>query len=702
MVVILAEKPDQARKLASPFPHRRQKNHIEIQHCSLFKQGATVVWAIGHLVTLAEPERYESNWKKWNLHDLPLIPESFQHQIVAEKAHHYKEIKKHLLSASEIIIATDPAREGELIARWIIQMAGATRKPIKRLWSSSLTSDAIIQAFQNLRTGKSTEPIYHEALARSYSDWLVGMNASRVYTLLLQAKGVAGVFSAGRVQTPLLTLIRKREVEIENFKPEHFWELVGEFHTENEDLYTGKHRKRFTDRAEAYALFERLQGLPGVITDVTADLKRIAPPKLHSLSTLQTKMNRRFKLSPTQILNVVQGLYEKGYVSYPRTDSQYVGKAEANTFPELLARLSASFAIPDPPQKVLQNKRYVNDAKVTDHHAILPTTQLPFLNKLNTNERQVYDEIARSFIAIHAPDYRYRETIIQTTVENVDFKSVGRVPIDFGWKKYLDEVKKEAKKDEMILPSVTKGEKVRAHISPKEGMTQAPKPYTEGQLIQLMKTAGKHIEDENIESKAIGLGTEATRAGMIQTLKDRDYITVSKNTVMVTEKGKTLVQAIAGTPLAKPDLTAKWEAYLIEIGQGKRSHLPFIERSKALAAHLVKHATAQSKTWQIEVATTSAITSPIGPCPQCQQPLVAHQKFYGCSGYRSGCKFSLPKQYCKKKISPATVKRLLTKGKSNLLKGFVSKQGNKFDAFLVLKDGKIAFDFAKDHSTKSV
>jgi DNA topoisomerase-3 len=720
MTVILAEKPDQARKLASPFPHSRQKSHITIQNCSQFPKGAVVVWAIGHLVQLVNPETYDPIWKKWNLNQLPLIPDSFKYEVVKSKAGHFKEVKKHLMSATEIIIATDPAREGELIARLILKKAGVSKKPLKRLWCSSMTEDAIKNAFQQLRPEESTKPFYHEALARSCSDWLVGINTSRAYTLLLQRKGISGVFSTGRVQTPLLSLIRRREEEIERFKPEKFWELISLFTTSSGEQYQGKHEEAFSDQKKGEAKLQEITGKPGIVVKLKTEKKSIKPPKLHSLSTLQTKMNRRYKFSPSRILEIVQKLYEKGYVSYPRTDSQHVTQAEAVTFPRILDKIGKKFPIPAKLNDISKNKRYVDDSKVSDHYAIIPTEQVPNLAQLESEDLKIYTEIAQSLIAAHCTDYIYNETTIITDVAATPFKTVGRQPLDQGWKTFFQDNPKEDPKEAVtLLPIVAKNETVQSDISLKEGVTKPPKPYTEGQLIQVMKTAGKHIEDEELlqDMKGMGIGTEATRANIIQTLKDREFIIVEKNTTRVTEKGKLLARVVDGTPLAKPDMTAKWEEYLYQIGKGTKSHIHFIERSKELTMKLIEDAKQRSSSWQLSqselairpqstkatsyknpAAKKGAATpyESIGPCPRCGKNIVERKGFYGCTGYKEGCRFTLPQEYLGKKISKTNVKRLIEKSRSNLIKGFKSNKGTSFDAYLVLQNNKLSIEYRDD------
>ncbi|RAL21020.1 type IA DNA topoisomerase [Thermoflavimicrobium daqui] len=695
MNVILAEKPDQARKLASPFVHKKEKSLIRIAPCTTFPQGAVVIWAIGHLCELVEPEKYNPMWKKWRLESLPIIPAQFKHRIIKQKAGHFQFIKGILNKADTIIIATDPAREGEYIARIIIQLAGASKKEIKRLWCSSLTESAIKQAFSNLRQGQETQALYDEALARAYSDWLVGINTSRAYTLLMQQKGIKDVFSTGRVQTPLLCLIRRREEEIEQFKEEPFWEIEAMFDT-GKEKYKGKYKERFFVKKEAENLLTRLMGQPAFVYKIKADLKKVKPPMFHSLSTLQAKMNRKYKFPPAKVLQLVQSLYEKGYVSYPRSDSQHVTPAEAREFPCIINLLRKQFQISKKLKDIRQNGRYVNAKKVSDHYAIIPTEQVPTLPQLPPDERKIYDEIARSLIAAHYPDYEYIQTKVTTKIDPYEFESLGKKVTQRGWKEVFQEEKEE---ENQPLPKLQEGQQVDPSLSLKEGITQPPKPYTEGQLITLMKTAGKHIEDEDLSSmKGMGLGTEATRAGMIQTLKERNYIEVKRNIVSTTKKGKMLVNAVGDTILGKADLTAKWEQYLHGIGQGKKLPVHFIEKSKELARHLVEDAISRAKKWKISESVqqdgqTSKKPEILGICPVCGKGIIDRKTFYGCIGYQRGCKFTLPSKLLGKKISKAHIKKLLSGKKTGLIKGFVSKKGTKFDAYLRFVDGKITFEF---------
>lgn len=706
---ILAEKPDQARKLAAPFKSESKKGFIYIYPCSTFKEGAYVVWAIGHLCSLSSPESYKEEWKDWRLETLPMIPEQFKHEVVKEKAAHFKIVKEKLSDSkvNEIIIATDPAREGEYIARIIIQMAGI-KKPIKRLWNSSLTANSIKKAFDNLVSEEKTKPLYHEALARSYSDWLVGMNTSRAYTILLRQKGIKETFSTGRVQTPLLSLIARRMKEIGTFEPKNYYEIIAHFLIANNEYtgkyFNGKEYVRFNGNQDALAIVNECKNQNATITEMTTERKNIAPPLLFSLSSLQAKANEKFKLAPAKTLEIVQSLYEHGYVSYPRSDSNYVTKEEALEFPKILLKLKNVEKYKDiiVARDISDNKRFVDESKVSDHYAIIPTDQVPKMDSLSDDESKIYDLIARSLIAAHYDAAVIDQTTLITQVKNHQFKTTGRQIIEEGWRKILFEQEKEVDEDNKELPLVQQSDTgIVKDIEAKKGTTKPPKPYTEGQLITLMKTAGKTIDNKDLENElgqklsSVGIGTEATRAGIIQTLKVRNYIEVKKNQVFVTPKGQILVDAVEDTILSSVELTAQWEHYLSKIGQGKASGQNFINKSKELAEKLVKDAITQSKNWQIaKLVDEMKKEDVLGPCPKCNKDIVDKGKFFGCTGYKeNNCNFTIPKSILGKSISQTNVTKLLTKGKTNLIKGF--KDG-KFDAYLTWKEkskGETTFEF---------
>ena len=712
MKVVIAEKPDQALKLASPFSHRKQQGYVEVKPNALFPQGAYFTWAVGHVCELVPPEAYNPKWKKWSVESLPLIPDSFRHQVMRSKAKQFGIIKQLLRrqEVKEIIHAGDAGREGELIIRTIIEMSGV-RKPMKRLWISSLTEKAVMAGFASLLAESETRNLYHEAYSRACADWLVGMNASRVYTLLLKQKGINDVFSAGRVQTPTLALVVKREKEIANFKPEPFWEVKATFEVEKK-RYEGTWHKDGETRIKDPELAARIaafcQDKPANVADVQTERKEFLPPYLFNLSSLQATANKMYKYSPQKTLEIAQKLYVKGLLSYPRSDSSFVTAEEAKSFPEILAKLSKQSEyqpfFPLPTSSIAHNRRYVNEKKVTDHYAIIPTEQVPTVSRLSKEEQNIYDLVARRLIAAHFESALYDYTTVHTLVdERASFLSKGKVQVRAGWREVLFDEKDDK---DAILPPLQAGEtgKVKK-AAVKESKTQPPKRYTEGELITLMKTAGKHLDNEELEkvlTRTEGLGTEATRAGIIAMLKTRKYIEIRKNQVFATPKGMLLIDVIGDKILASPEMTARWEQRLAEIGQGEASPEAFMEQVRKLSHKIVTDAVEQSREWQLagydvasmpKQASKFTLGTKVAVCRVCQGDVVDKGDFYGCSNYKkTNCTVTVSKTILGKKITPANVKKLMETGKSNLIKGF-QKGKERFDAYLVWdeqeKKGKI-------------
>jgi DNA topoisomerase-3 len=717
MKVIIAEKPDQGATLASIFQTKKHQGYIEIYPNELFPKGAYMTWAVGHLFQLAPPERYRPEWKQWKLETLPIIPERFQYEVEKAKAKQFSIIKEllHKPEVTEIIHAGDAGREGELIVRNIIHMSGV-KKPMKRLWLSSLTPKAIYEGFRQLLEEKETRHLYEEAYARACADWLVGMNASRVYSILLKQKGMNDVFSVGRVQTPTLAFIVKREKEIEQFRPEPFWEVVATFAVDGRQ-YEGKWvneegETRIKEEQLAQKIAQFCRNKPIEVNEVKTERKTFLPPLLFNLSSLQATANKVYQFSPKKTLDILQKLYQKGIVSYPRSDSNYVTKGEAETFPDILQKLRAfpeyQPFFPLPNASILHNKRYVNEKKVTDHYAIIPTEQVTDPAKLSADERKIYDLIVRRLIAAHYEAAVFDYTTIITLVDGrARFISKGKQQIQEGWRKVISQREED---DVAILPSLREGEQGAVlNVRIKEGKTQPPKRYTEGQLITLMKTAGKFLDNEELEkvlAKTEGLGTEATRAAIITMLKERNYIEVKKNQVYATDKAKVLIEAIGDKILASPEMTAKWEQRLSEIGEGKASAAQFMEQVKKLSKKIVEDALAMSKDWDFTGLDTESIQrttskatlgKPVGTCKLCGGTVIDKGTFYGCANYaKTKCSFTISKKILGKTISQTNVKKLLQHGKTNVIKGF--KKGEKtFDAVLVWdeKEKKIAFSFPK-------
>lgn len=705
-------------KLAAPFKSKKSQGYIEVAPHSLFPKGAYFTWAVGHICELLPPEEYNPSWKKWRIDTLPIIPEHFSYRVMRSKSKQYTIIKNLLRKpeVTEIIHAGDAGREGELIIRNIIEITKVS-KPIKRLWISSLTEKAVKEGFQNLLFEQDTRNLYYEAKARACADWIVGMNASRVYTLLLKEKGVSDVFSAGRVQTPTLALIVKREKEIANFKSQAFWEVFANFEM-NGKQYEGKWMKDNESRLSSKEMAEKIAAFckdkPAEVVEVETERKEYQPPLLFNLSSLQATANKAYKFSPKKTLDVAQSLYTKGIISYPRSDSSYITKGEAQTIPEIFSKLEKwdeyKGYFPTPVASILNNSRYVNEKKVTDHYAIIPTDQVPNPAKLSGDEQKIYDLIVKRLIAAHYKPAIFDYTTVKTLVDGrAEFITKGKVKLQDGWRKVL--FQEDSKDDDVILPPLEKAEAGIVEKSfTKEGKTQPPKRYTEGQLITLMKTAGKHIDNDELEkvlAKTEGLGTEATRAGIITMLKDRNYIKVEKNQVFATEKGILLIDVIGDRILASPEMTAKWEQRLHEIGKGQAAPASFMMQTKKLSQKIVDDAKEQSGVWDLSHVNIETISSQkssynkkeigtvVGTCKKCGGDVINKGKFYGCANYKkSNCQFTISGRILGKTISKTNVQKLLSANKTNLIKGF--KKANKtFDAYLILNEqtGKIEFEF---------
>ncbi|NMD72468.1 DNA topoisomerase III [Bacillus sp. DNRA2] len=694
MKLIIAEKPDQGLTLASVFKMKKQQGFIEILPNEIFTNGAFVTWAVGHVCQLVSPEKYDATLKKWSLDTLPIIPAQFQYEVTKDKAKQFGIIKKLVNDprVTSIIHAGDAGREGELIIRNILRLTNC-RKPMQRLWISSLTPKAIKDGFLSLLTEGETRNLYFEAYTRACADWVVGMNASRLYSLLLQKRGFSDVFSVGRVQTPTLALIVKREHEIENFVSVPFWEVQANFLIVGKK-YNGKWEKDGETRIKTKEMAEKIasfcQNKAAEVAEVKAEKKEFLPPLLYNLSALQADANRKFKFPPKKTLDVLQKLYQKGIVSYPRSDSRHVTKGEAEGFGETLRKIAAlneyGELFPLPVQSIAENKRYVNDKKVTDHYAIIPTEQVPNVNKLSSDEKLLYDMIVRSLIAAHYGKAISEYTTVKTLVDGrAEFISKGKVDLEEGWRKVIPHKEKDG---EPVLPHLLVGDHgIVKKVEVKESATQPPKRYTEGQLITLMKTAGKHIEDKELEKvlmKTEGLGTEATRAGIITMLKDRKYIDIKKNLVYATAKAKILISAVGKQILASPEMTAKWEQRLKEISEGTASPKQFMEQTNKMVIHLIQAGSSESLDWLfseedeqsfVPRETKQRRVTKLGPCKKCDGAIIDKGTFYGCSNYnKTKCTFTISKKVLGKTITQQNIKKLLKDGVTDVIEGFTGKE----------------------------
>lgn len=633
MKVILTEKPSVARDIAKCL-------NINGKRDGYFEgNGYQITWAFGHLVELKEPDEYNQAWKRWSLESLPIIPEKFglKARGDASAQKQLNIIKRLFKTADEIICATDAGREGELIFRYILSWAGCVQKPFKRLWISSLTDDSIRKGFAGLQDGHAYDGLYRAAKCRSESDWIVGLNATRLYTLKFGQQ--RSLWTIGRVQTPVLALIVQKDAEISSFVPKDFWEL----HTLYRDAdfqYTGG---RFDNKADAEALLNQVAGRDFRIDEVKGKKETVSPPLLYDLTDLQKDMSIRYGLTADQTLSCAQQLYEKKHITYPRTDSRYLSNDMKPGVKPLLNKLRAKFEQQIEPldlDKLTLGSRTFNDAKVSDHHAIIPTSAVP--GGLSGHEAKVYEAIVLRFIAAFYPPCIKRITTVlgsvgtEAEVGEVKFKTTGTVIESPGWQVlYKNDGSKQADKELKILPNFAKGETGPQQASINQGKTTPPKPYNEASLLSIMESAGKTCDDEQLKEalKEKGLGTPATRASIIEVLIKRNYIQRQKKTLTSTESGRHLISIIADDRLKSAAMTGEWEAKLKKIEHNNYDPDRFM-------AEIIQF------TQQIKDESERPLydQSRLGDCPLCGQPVIEGRKGYGCSAWKAGCQFVLWKQ----------------------------------------------------------
>jgi len=685
--LIIAEKPSVARDLAAVLgKFNNRDGHLE--------NGRYIVsWAFGHLLELAEPEDYDAVLKRWDLAALPIMPASFQLKPIASGRKQLGVLKGLLRSnqVDEVVNACDAGREGEIIFRRIYETAGCT-KPFRRLWLSEATPAAVKAAFRKLRPGRELDSLAAAAEARSRADWLVGINATRAWTCRHGA-----LLSVGRVQTPTLALVVQRDREIRNFRPEPYWQVVAHFSdtTQSYDgLWTRDDRDRFTALEQAERIQRALAGVTTArVTKVGQKDKQEPPPQLYYLTALQRDANRRYGLTAKATLDAAQALYEKHKLfTYPRTDSRYLMASLAGT---LAGRIDAVTGVPDyagfrPPTTTLTDKRFVDDSKVTDHHAIIPTATTPDLGALSKPERQVYDLVARRFLAPFFFQHCYTQVTVLTEAAGEPFVSRGRVEIDPGWRVLYN--RDEDEEAEPALPLLAEGQTVNLEgVDVLEKTTKPPKRYTEASLLAAMENAGRFLEDTESAGTlkaAGGIGTPATRAAIIETLIKRDYMRREKKSLIPTAKGEGLIDLVPEA-LRSVELTVRWENGLLDIERGGVDAAEWMERIKNYTREVVQLAREQESVGERVQTHGEAL----GQCPLCGREVIEYPKSYGCSGYRDGCKFAIWKEVAGKKITAKQARDLLAKGRTGVIRGFKSKAGKTFDAILVLgQDGKVGFE----------
>ena len=585
MICVLAEKPSVARDIA-----RVLGANTPGKGC-LKGGGYVVTWAVGHLVTQVNPEEIDARWKTWRQDTLPMLPENIPLKVIAQSRDQFQCVKT-ILNAPQVdsvICATDAGREGELIFRRIYQMAGC-RKPFRRLWISSMTEEAIQEGFANLRDGADYDGLYASALCRSDADWLVGMNGSRAFTLRYDS-----LLSVGRVQTPTLSILVKRALEIRNFVPENYWEVQADFGGYRGTWIDKDGKTRIPDEKTAKEIVSAVTGREGEVLEVSTERKRVPPPLLYDLTTLQREANARYGFTAQKTLNLAQALYEKHkLLTYPRTDSRYLShdmrpkvQGILKGMPEPLRALVLS-----PDKAVDPGKRVYDDAKLTDHHAIIPTGRRP--GALTADEQKLYEMVARQLIAAFYPDMEYDAMSAVTGVGEHKFLSRGRAVIAQGWQAANPPLRSKPKKgeEEQALPQLQKGQRVPVKSAKAVAKkTTPPSPYTENTLLAAMENAGKFVENEELrrQMKERGLGTPATRAAIIERLIAVDYVRREKKALIPTDKGIRLI-AVAPEQLSSPETTGRWEKGLSDIAAGKMDPNRFMQSIRRYCAFLCQYA----------------------------------------------------------------------------------------------------------------
>lgn len=671
MIVCIAEKPSVAKDIA------RILGATSAHNGYMEGNGYQVTWTFGHLCTLKEPNDYTDLWKHWSLSALPMIPPRFGIKLIDDDGikRQFAVIEKLMQSADSIVNCGDAGQEGELIQRWVMQKAGA-KCPVKRLWISSMTDEAIREGFSQLKDQSEYQPLYIAGLSRAIGDWLLGMNATRLYTLKYGQN--RQVLSIGRVQTPTLALIVNRQKEIDSFEPEPYWVLATVYRDTTFTATKGK----FTTKEEGEAAFSTIADKPFTVTAVQKKNGTEAPPRLFDLTSLQVECNRKFSYSAETTLKIIQGLYERKLTTYPRVDTQYLSDDIYPKCPSILSGISKQYGPLMQPlmgKKLTKSKRVFDTSKVTDHHAIIPTG-VP-ATSLTDLERNVYDLIARRFIAVFYPDCKFSTTTVLGNVEDIEFKVNGKEILSPGWRAVYTQPTNQAATptpnatsedddhnkgdEERTLPTFVKGESGPHTPTLSEKWTTPPKYYTEATLLRAMETAGKFVEDETLRAalKENGIGRPSSRAGIIETLFKRHYIRRERKNLVATATGIELIDIIHEELLKSCELTGIWEKRLRDIEHKKDDAADFINGLKQQVTEIVndvlrdntnrrvtiltdedlkkKKKTTKKKTTTVKADNKKTDDSIIGTtCPICGKGTIIKGKTaYGCSNWRNGCTY---------------------------------------------------------------
>lgn len=703
--LILTEKPSVARDFA-------QALGISARGEGFFEgEGVIITWALGHLLELAAPEDYDPAWKRWSLKNLPIIPAEFKRHPVDKTAAQFRQVMKQMKRAdvASLIVATDAGREGELIARTLVEAANF-KKATWRFWSSeALDAQVIKRELKKIRPLSAYDPLYKASLGRQLSDWLVGMNFTRAATVLW-----GELYSIGRVQTTVLALIVKRHWEREKFVPQAFYKLKAQFKTASAqyqgewfDPQKKEHKERITEATFAQALSKKLDQGEGHIAQLKQEEKVWPSPLLFSLTELQREANICFHLSAKDTLSLAQNLYEKyKCLSYPRTDSSVLGESNVDLAKSLLQHFAPLY--PEAPiawwKASLKNKRLFNNQKLTDHHGLIPLKEVPAY--ASTQEKKIFDLVLKRFLAAFSEDCRYQKTEVITVVLGEHFKSVGKIYTQAGHRALYpqDDLK------DIVLPKLTLGEKAQIEKLQGEAHETTPPPvYTEASLLEAMSHPARFVEEKKLKEifqKEVGLGTQATRAQMIETLLERQYIERQDKKLLPLPKGIFLVGKLNQMPhleeMLSPKKTAEWEERLEAIAQGEGDSAEFLRSICSFVQKAVSVFHKETPVASRVQGNSAAVhTAPLGPCPGCQGDVFEHKSFYSCALFlEKKCAFVVWKQMAKKFITAEIVRELLNKKKTKKISGFKSAQGKSFSASLKLNPKqdekfKVIFEFAQ-------
>jgi DNA topoisomerase-3 len=705
--LVIAEKPSVARDdLARVLPGAFEKHEGYLEG-----PDHVVTWAVGHLVQLADPDEYDERFKKWRMADLPIVPPRFKLVVRDERSKKQMNVIKRLLGRDdipEVINACDAGREGELIFAYLYEKSGS-KKPVKRLWLNSMTRKAIEDAFGRLRPGADLASLQEAARSRSEADWIVGMNATRAATIRLRSS-FDGTVSLGRVQTPTLAILARREEEIRAFKPEPYWVVDALFEADPSRTYEGRYyagaNPRIKSADEAAAIVGACEGQTGEITKLEKSERRERPPLLYDLTSLQRDANSRYRFSARRTLAAAQRLYEEHKaLTYPRTNSRYITGDMIPTI-KPTARLVGERAEYGKASEyvlgldVLPLGRVVNDAKVSDHHAIIPTlTDRHPVDKMSDDDRKIYDLVVRRFLAVFHPEAVFENTRIETTVSEHVFRTRGKLMLVPGWRGVYGELPDSERSDEdeareQQLPKLEKGEDALVReVGSEEKETKPPRRYTEGSLLGAMETAGKLVEEEELREamKDSGIGTPATRAAIIERQIAVGYIERDGAALVVTEKGLNVIRLLGEHALTSPGLTGEWEHRLSNIEAGSDSR-------KAFMGDIVKFTEETVSELDTRLKDVRIPRAQLGPCPVCGREIVENRKGYSCwSREDPGCGFVIWKSKAGKSLPVSVARELIKTGRTEKpVTGFKGRSGRSFRARLALQqqeDGKWRVEF---------